>query len=318
MDDMIFKYNGGATLLYNWFVDNYMAESPVYSMVYIYALRLVSEGKECNNKIIADKLNIFDSDVVKAWKYWSKKNVIKFEGNIVEFLSQPASETKAIKASKDVFYNPSDVKKLSESDGNINELLKTVEQLMGRTLSPNNVSIVVNMYDKLGLSYEVIVTLVQYYSGKNLSYIEKVAISWAEKGINTIEKAEEELNSYNVYSKIIKFFGVNNRSYTEPEKKYMSIWLNDYKFSLDVIKIACERTVANTGKVSLSYANKILQNWFNKGIRTVDDIKNADNEKAGKLRNVQSNVPKNVFNNYKQRVYSDEELEEILRRKANN
>ncbi|MGN1319293.1 MAG: DnaD domain protein, partial [Lachnospirales bacterium] len=202
MNDISFRISGGFTFIHNWFIDSFMSENPMYSMVYIYAVRLVSEGRECSNKIIADKLDIFESDVVKAWKYWHKKGVITIKDNEIIFKDSLKEEKEAIleqKPVKDKYYNPSDIEKISEGDKNFDELIETIEKLVGRTLSHNNINIVANMYDKMGLPFEVIVLLVQYYGGKSLSYIEKVAISWCEKGINTMELAEKEINSYNVY-----------------------------------------------------------------------------------------------------------------------
>lgn len=318
MSNMSFKISSGFTHIYNWFIDNYMVENPTYSMVYIYALRLVTEGKECSNSIIADKLDIFESDVVKAWKFWHKKGVIAINKNEIEFLDI-SNNKKDIKLTKDTYYNPSDIEKIAEKDNNFDELVHTIENLVGRTLSHNNINIIANMYDKMGLPFEVIILLVQYYCGrgKGLAYIEKVAISWCERGINTMELAEQEINSYNIYSKIIRFFGVTGRSYTEREKKYMEVWINNYKFSLDIIKLACERTISNTGKVSLSYTEKILASWYTKGVKSVEDVKKLDERHEPKPV-VKPNTPKNVFTNYTQKVYTDEEIEEIIRRKANN
>jgi len=96
----------------------------------------------------------------------------------------------------------------------------------------------------------------------------------------------------------------------------MEVWVKDYRFSLDIIKLACEKTVENTGKVSLSYAEKILSSWHKKGVKSVEDAEKAD-EKPQTKPSVKHSAPKNVFTNYTQKVYTDEEIEEILRRKAN-
>lgn len=326
MNNISFKLNTGFTYISNEFIDKYMVLSPVYSMVYIYGARLACQNISATNKDIAEKLNIFESDVVKAWKFWQNKGLIKYENNSVTFcdlsaLSEaaPTSEIKTVKKTKNVFYNPTDINKLSENDKNIKQLISSAEKIIGKTLSPNNTNILMNIYDNMGLSYEVIITLIQYYSDKPLSYIEKVAISWSEKGITTIEQAEAELNSYGIYSKIIKFFGVTDRNFTQPEKKYMEVWINDFKLPLDIIKVACERTIKNTGKVSLAYANKILTNWHENGIKTIEDIAKLDEANSVKNNKTKPAVKpiKNIFNNYDQKIYTDEEINEILRRKAN-
>lgn len=313
---MSFKLSTGFTHINNNFIDKYMVLSPVYSMVYIYSIRLASEGISAENKDIADKLNIFESDVLKAWKFWEEKGIVKINNNEIEFLNFEDTVSITYKKAETVFYNPSDVKMLAKEDKNIDQLILTVEKIMGKTLSTNNINIVMNMYDHLRLPYEVIITLVQYYSDKSLSYVEKVAISWSERGITTIEAAEAELNSYSIYNKIIKFFGITGRSYTENEKKYMIKWINEYKMPLEVIKIACERAVENTGKASLSYANKILANWCKNGVKNISDIQRLD-EKSIAAKNTAKTV-KNVFTNYDQKIYTEEEIKEILRRKANN
>ncbi len=322
MNNIRFKLDTGFTCIYNEFIDKYMVLSPVYSMVYIYAVMLACKGISAENKNIADKLNIFESDVVKAWDFWQEKGVVRIENNCIIFvnLNSSACSNSDIKSSKDVFYNPTVINSLADKDKNIDQLIESVEKIIGRTLSPNNLNILMNIYDKMGFTYDVIITLVQYYSDKPLSYVEKVAISWAEKGITTLEQAEDELNSYNIYSKIIKFFGVTNRNYTEPEKKYMEIWVKEYKQSLEIIKIACERAVKNTGKVSLSYANKILSSWYSKGVNTVKDIERLDEEnQQHKIKETNNIKPvKNIFNNYEQKKYSDKEINEMLKRKANN
>lgn len=320
MSNINFKLDIGFTCIYNEFIDKYMVLSPIYSMVYIYAARLACQGIAADNKIIADKLNIFESDVVKAWQFWQEKGIVKINDGCIVLLSLNSSfDPQDIKPSKDIFYNPSVINKLSKNDKGVDQLIKTVEKIIGKPLSPNNLNILMNIYDKMGFTYDVIITLVQYYSDKPLSYIEKVAISWAEKGITTLEQAEGELNSYSVYSKIIRFFGVTNRNYTESEKKYMEIWIKEYKLPLDIIKTACERTVENTGKVSLSYANKILTSWHKNGVKTMADIEKLDLENQQKKTKTANIRPvKNVFNNYEQKKYTDEEINEILRRKANN
>lgn len=317
MSNINFKINTDATMLYNWFIDDYMVLSPVYSMVYIYGLRLASGSQEANNSIIAQKLNIFESDVVKAWEFWKEKGIVNIDGNTIEFLNINKAST--VKKAKTSYYNPDEVKRLSQEDKSLDQLITSVEKIIGRTLSHNNINIVTNMYDGLRLPYEVIITLISYYSDKNLSYIEKIAISWAEKGIVTIEQAEEELNSYSVYTKIIRFFGVTNRSYTESEKKFMSVWVKDYKTPMELIKLACERTVKNTGKVSLSYANKILTNWYSKGITSLEQV--ASDDESTKRSNVTKATikpVKNIFTNYDQKIYTEEEINEILKRKANS
>lgn len=43
-----------------------------------------------------------------------------------------------------------------------------------------------------------------------------------------------------------------------------------------MIRNAYERTVKNTGKISMPYMNTILRSWYDKGIKTVSQIPEKD------------------------------------------
>ena len=87
----------------------------------------------------------------------------------------------------------------------------------------------------------------------------------------------------------------------------------------ELIELAATRTVTNTGKVAFSYCNKILEKWHSAGYTNVSEVESAEADyinKNNKLKEV-SKQPKGTFNNYNQRIYSNEELEEIVKRKGN-
>lgn len=56
----------------------------------------------------------------------------------------------------------------------------------------------------------------------------------------------------------------------------MKKWLQEYKLPLDVVKLACERTVMQTGKASFAYADRILENWKKAGVSAVADVQAQD------------------------------------------
>lgn len=52
------------------------------------------------------------------------------------------------------------------------------------------------LYDTAGLPAEVILMVIEYAVGAgkyHMRYIEKVALDWADRGIDTIDKAEQHL-----------------------------------------------------------------------------------------------------------------------------
>ena len=59
-----------------------------------------------------------------------------------------------------------------------------------------------------------------------------------------------------------------------------SKWLDELKMSFDMISLAYEETVERTGKISLSYTDKILMNWADSGYKTPDDVQKAAKNRA--------------------------------------
>ncbi|MEG2074777.1 MAG: DnaD domain protein, partial [Angelakisella sp.] len=78
---------------------------------------------------------------------------------------------------------------------------------------------------------------------------------------------------------IRSLFGINDRELSAKEKNYIATWFGDYGFDTDLIKLAYEKTVDNTGKVAFPYIHKILSQWHTNGIRTVEGAEREMNAK---------------------------------------
>ena len=98
----------------------------------------------------------------------------------------------------------------------------------------------------------------------------------------------------------------------------MDRWLKEYGFSQDIIAEACARTITQTGQPSFQYAEGILSNWKQEGVRTAADITSLDT-KHRELRQQKPSPAKsgrtqsaNRFNNFHQREYDYSQLEKQL------
>ena len=89
-----------------------------------------------------------------------------------------------------------------------------------------------------------------------MGYIEKVAIDWSEKEIDTIEKVDKYMSRHKDYSKIMGYYGVDRRP-TEKEEKLIRIWLDEYKTNYCLRIILCQ----NFTHCSLCHFNKLF-NFF--------------------------------------------------------
>ena len=73
----------------------------------------------------------------------------------------------------------------------IAELFFIAERYLGRTLSATDINTLLDFYDVLGFSTELIVYLIESCVSNNhtsIRYIEKVALGWADQHITTVGK----------------------------------------------------------------------------------------------------------------------------------
>ena len=84
---------------------------------------------------------------------------------------------------------------------------------------------------------------------------------------------------------------VENRDFTDTERRYIDQWL-DWGFGADAIAFAYDKTVTNTRKFSPAYMNKILLSWHKKDLHTLQDIQEKD--RPSKSRNHSGSAPRSL------------------------
>lgn len=80
------------------------------------------------------------------------------------------------------------------------ELLFVAEQYLGKTLSATDIDQITYFYDTLNMSAELIEYLIEYCvenGHKSMHYINKVALSWHEENITTVNLAKTSSFLYN-------------------------------------------------------------------------------------------------------------------------
>ncbi len=232
--------------------------------------------------------------------------------------------TASVKPAKKV-YTADEIDAFNEKSDVI-EFLYLAQKYIGKPLSGTDVNTLLYFYDILGFEADLIEYLIEYCitnGHKSLRYMEKVAITWADEGINTVElaRANTELYSSSCYP-VLKAFGLSGRNPGEGEKALIIKWTNSYGFTMDIILDACNRTMNAIHQPSFEYADSILSKWKERGIRTLSDIKVLDGEhqknKTAYNKNHTDSKPenssksKNTFNDFNQRTYNYESLEKEL------
>ena len=261
------------------FVDKYMpSANPTFVTVYLYGLRLCyMAGGEADNKKIASDLDILESDVVKAFNYWESVGVVRLTGDGVEYLDLTLSD--AEEKPRKPHYSAGEISDIVDNNDEIRFLIRHAEDIFGKTLSGGEMSTLLSFYDWLKLPVEVILMLLEHCASlnkTNMRYAEKVAIAWANDGIDTMEKAQEHLKNSEKRAKIgrsfKRLFKITGRDISDAEYAHILQWTEDMKMDSSVIKAAYEKTIEKTGNISFPYMNAILQSWYRQGILTTADI----------------------------------------------
>lgn len=203
----------------------------------------------------------------------------------------------------------------------LKSLLFIAEQYLGKTLTKSDTDAITYFYNTLGMSASLVEYLLETCAEnghKNMHYIQKVALSWADDGIETVAQARQRSMNYNknCYT-VLNAFGIKNRGPAVSEITYIQKWADEFGFTLDIIQEACSRTIAAIHQPSFEYADTILTKWHDGQVHHLKDIENLDavfrKEKAEKKSSAAGpkSVTKNL-NNFERRTYDMDSLEEQL------
>ncbi|MBQ9765346.1 MAG: DnaD domain protein [Lachnospiraceae bacterium] len=230
-----------------------------------------------------------------------------------------------VKIPDKVTYSADEINTLNESE-DFKTLLFIAQSYIGKTLSASDTDTLIYIFHTLKFPMDLAEYLIEYcvcLGHKSLHYIEKVALSWAEQGIRTVDEAKAISSFYKKECfQVLKAFGISKRNPVDSEIAMISKWSKEYSFSIDIILEACNRTMQAIHQPSFEYADSILTKWFNSGVKHLNDItildaqysntrkRAAETNKAVQQPTVKPVV--NKFNNMPSRSYIYEDLERQL------
>lgn len=259
------------------FIRNHLPQAnPTFVKVYLYLLMLASENTPAEFSEIADTLGLLESDLMLAIKYWESEGVIFKNGDAFSFSQKlPVDAENSAEASSKRAH-PENLAHIIENDKSLSDMFAVSQEILGKTISEQDMETIYWFYSELKMPAEVILLLLEYCvsKGKNrMSYIEKVAISWNEMGLTTAEnvalylESEEQKTGF-LYS-IRKIMGIADRSLSQIEEKYLTKWHEELSMSEEMIALAYEYCIIQTAKLSFPYMDKIISRWAAEGITTV-------------------------------------------------
>ena len=218
-------------------------------------------------------------------------------------------------------YTLDDIKNFRK-DPDVSELFFIIETYLKHTLSSSDINIILYWYEELHFPTDLIEYLVEYCISKGHSstrYMNKVAISWSESGITTVEQAKENASIHSqVYYAVMKALGISGRNLVDTEMNYIKKWSKEFGFDTQLISLACQRTISAIHQPSFEYVDSIMTSWHNNQVHTTEDVDKLD-AAYNKTKKVTVNTAdkpigtkRNKFNNFNQREYDYDQLEKVL------
>lgn len=332
-------FQSNITLIENEFIDHYMAKANgEYVKVYLLLLRHINKpDSSLSISKMADCLENTEGDIIRALKYWEKTGLLTLmydsDQNITGIDLGHREETSGMATNTEIapvapplvtpVKESSLVEKVPRNRKELKQILFIAEQYLGKTLTRTDVDAITYFYDTLGFSADLIEYLIEYCvenGHKSMHYIQKVALSWADAQITTVEQARCSSALYNrtCYS-IMNAFGIKGRGPATSELEYIKKWTEKDGFDLEIILEACSRTVLAIHQPSFEYADKILQNWLSKKVRNLNDIRILDSafelaktEKKKPAVKTFSQPAPSKFRNFEERSYDMDALTKEL------
>lgn len=264
-------------------------------------LLLLRQGRPMTDQEIGSFLRQDPADVRDAALYWENCGLLRSEGgeaaacpvNPETVVAAPVRELaqeeprRTVVASDSRRFTRAECAELAAKDSTLLSLLHKAQEITGCPLTSMDMQCLTALYAYYGLTPEFILTVMGYCRSVdklNMRYVEKTAASWQEKGIETAQEAERYIDYLTQRrsneGQVRSAFGINDRNLTTREREMIDSWYGELGFGIDVIRLAYERAVENTGKLSFAYINKVLQNWHREGVRTAADAANASARRA--------------------------------------
>lgn len=323
---MLKPTNFNFTPVSNIFIEKYMPKARgEFIKVYLLMLKHTTSGEPgINGTILASTLNLLESDIMNALNYWNDQGVIRLKS--IDAMNNFSIEFLDL---TEVPYESNNQVDFLEAlnSRETHDMLKEIEKILGRTLSPKEMEIYLSWQRDFLFPSELILLLIEYCASKGKSdyrYIEKVALSWNDLNIRTMDQAQNYIkqteDKWVKIRSILSYMGIKNGDIMKPQEELITKWLINYKFSIEVIEKACDICSQKLNRADFNYIDGILTKWNKDNIRTINDIdtknksfrENYTKKNYNNGNNNKSNNYSTGFNNFRGRSYDYDSLERKL------
>lgn len=265
--------------------------------ILLYLLR--HGGEVISDGLIADELSLSGEQAEEGVDFWKRRGLFSADeagdltplrsadgadktSETVKAFDVPAAKAesvvKRIELTRTPDFPPVEIAKAVRGSDKADYLFKHCEALYGRPLKHNEQNTLMIILEDACLPVEAALILVDYCFSVNKNtpaYMRSMALEWTESGITTIERAEKRVQELKKLDSAVgrfkSMFEVSS-AFSKEQKELIGKWVNDFAFEDEMINEAYQITLNQTGKLAFKYMNKILTDWYGKGIKKREQL----------------------------------------------
>lgn len=319
------KMDFGDTPIENIFLNEYMPSADgnfvkVYLMGYQMAHQGIREHQNFTHRTIATRLNLLETDVLRAWDYWEDVGIVEKiydeSGSYgIRFLSLKELYTKHVYIGKPAPQSEptSFISVLDNPE--IAHLFSMVDFYMRRDLSYQKKMDIAKWIEVYNMPPTLIEEAFRYGTEvkekRNINYIEAIVRNWAEDNVRTPQALEENFKRhderYYRYNHVLKAMGIQKSNFLESDVNQVNYWFEELNFPMEIVEEGAKRA-ARSNNPNLNYLETILMNWREKGLDTLEKVQ----QEVPPKRKVGS---RHQISGGRTQTYSESELENMAARK---
>jgi DnaD/phage-associated family protein len=266
------------------FISEYLPEmTGIQVKIYLYCLFLSKNKKKISEMQFAKTFGLSEEEISGTFDELVKKGLFQKKGKGFILTDLKGKEINKL-------YKPRTTPNAMELDTK-KDIVSSINKGFFQGIMPiswyQNIEMWFNLYK---FEDEVMFMLFNYCNERGLlkfSYVNAVAKNWAEAGIKNEADLDEYFMKYKkmkeISTKIAKKLNRTSR-FTEYEERYISKWVDDYGYGMDIIDLALKKTV-RISNPNLEYVHKVLTGWHKDGFRTPADIEKGAKKYAASRNN---------------------------------
>ncbi len=231
----------------------------------------------------SEMLGVSKEDVENALKYLIRTGLVLSSERMAS-VSVRAKQTEntpvtVVKSGDEApTYTGAEIEKIFENTPSCRSLVDSCQRIFEKMFTLIEINKVISLKDYYRLDEKYIETLFNYCKeiGKaNVPYAYKTALAFYSDGIITYDALENKLTELKKLSSleafVRKLLGFGERKLIAKETKFVEMW-SEADHPRELIELAYEIAVGNTGEPSMPYMNKTLINWQEAGHTTLDAV----------------------------------------------